>query len=72
LTTASGAPLKFWRMLDEPCPICGRGSTPNKLAILHESQAQETVHCMACDYQQTRRPTMNPQVNPQAFRPMNT
>lgn len=68
LTTAAGAPLKFLRMLDEPCPDCGRGPKPNKLAVLFENPIQETVHCVSCDYQTTRKPTRTSRT----FRPMNS
>jgi uncharacterized metal-binding protein (TIGR02443 family) len=67
LTTGSGAPLKFWRMLPEACPACGRGPNPARLAIMSEGQGVETVHCVKCDYSMTRRPKKNPQ-----FRPMNS
>jgi hypothetical protein len=68
LTSGSGEPLRLLRKTEEHCPSCGKGPTPNKLGILTESPGQETVHCLHCDYQLTRRP----KPTPQNFRPMNS
>jgi Zn ribbon nucleic-acid-binding protein len=66
LQGTSNGTLKFLRMTDEPCPACGRGPTPNKLAVLFEDPPrQETVHCVSCDYQVTRKPKLQ-------NRPMNS
>jgi hypothetical protein len=68
LTTASGAPLKFYEVLDEPCPSCGKGPTSNhaKLAVLFRAPGQETVHCTSCDFSLVRRP------KPKRLPPMNS
>lgn len=57
LVIGSGEALAFLRELDEPCPACGRGPKPARLAVLNEDPPkQETVHCTNCDYQTTRKP----------------
>lgn len=56
LTGGDGLPLRFLSLTDEPCPVCGRGAQPNRLAVQHQLPGQETVHCIACDHQVTRKP----------------
>jgi len=68
LSSGSGEPLRLIRRTEETCPSCGKGPKPNKLGILSEAPGQETVHCLHCDYQLTRRPVPTAQ----NFRPMNS
>jgi len=56
LEGTGGQPLRFLRRTEEPCPLCGRGPRPNVIGVLAEALGQETVHCLTCDYQTTRRP----------------
>lgn len=57
LMRGDGTPLTFIRMTDEPCPECGKGPTPVKLGVITEDPGkQETVHCIRCHYNITRRP----------------
>lgn len=51
LTTGSGAPIMFWRMLADVCPQCGKGPSPARLAIYNEeTPGVEQVGCLVCDY----------------------
>lgn len=67
LTLGNGQPLKFLRLTEEPCPVCNRGPKRTAMmALLHDGPT-ETVHCIACDHQETR-----PQKKSPKQRPMNS
>ena len=66
LTDASGKPLEYIRLLDEQCGVCARGPYTPTIAVFAESPGQQTVGCIRCDFQLTRKPPNPP------FRPMNS
>jgi uncharacterized metal-binding protein (TIGR02443 family) len=56
LEDSSGSRLRFLELLGEACPRC---YPKGELALMYRAAAAdkpETVHCVKCDYELTRKP----------------